>query len=44
MEEEPPGGGDGYVAMLEDDGAGLVYGTYVGGRGRDWAVSTWTRA
>jgi hypothetical protein len=38
--QEGPGGGDGYVAMLEDDGAGLVYGTYVGGRGRDWAVST----
>jgi len=34
------GGGDGYVAMLEADGSALVYGTYVGGRGEDWAIST----
>ena len=31
---------DGYVAMLEPDGSGLVYGTYLGGKGTDWAVST----
>ncbi len=34
------GGGDGYVAMLKDDGSDLVYGTYVGGKGQDWGIST----
>jgi len=38
------GGGDGYIAMLEDDGSALVYGTYVGGKSEDWAVSTHTLA
>ncbi len=42
--EQPLGGGDGYVAMLNADGSSLVYGTYVGGKGNDWAVSTHTLA
>ena len=40
LSREHLGGEDGYVAMLEDDGSGLVYGTYVGGSGQDWGVST----
>jgi hypothetical protein len=40
LSQVPLGGGDGYVAMLKDDGSGLVYGTYVGGQRQDWAVST----
>ena len=40
LSQEHLGGGDGYVAMLKDDGSALVYGTYVGGKGEDWAVST----
>ncbi len=43
LAQQPLGGGDGYVAMLKDDGSALVYGTYVGGKGDDWAVSTTTR-
>ncbi len=38
--QHPLGSGDGYVAMLKDDGSALVYGTYVGGQGQDWAIST----
>ena len=38
------GGDDGYVAAIQADGSGLVYGTYLGGSGVDWAVSTHTLA
>jgi hypothetical protein len=31
---------DGYVARLKADGSGLVFATYLGGSGTDWAVST----
>jgi len=34
------GGDDGYVAAIEADGSRLVFGTYLGGSGVDWAVST----
>ena len=34
------GPSDGYAAMLKADGSGLVYGTYLGGSGEDWAIST----
>lgn len=34
------GPNDGYVAMFEPDGSKLVYGTYIGGAGEEWAVST----
>ena len=37
---KPLGGEDAYVAMLRDDGSSLVYGTYVGGKGEDWGIST----
>jgi hypothetical protein len=40
LAQKPGGDSDGYVAMVTPDGSGLVYGTYVGGGGRDWAIST----
>ncbi len=38
------GGDDGFVAAISADGSRLVYGTYLGGSGVDWAVSTHTLA
>ena len=39
FQERPPGGEDSFIAKVSSDGSRVVWGTYLGGSGRDFAPS-----